>query len=65
MKENVSGSGNFDHKPLKAPLTLMFVNDFSKIFPVYKQASMKASPFFGWQSSKNLIPVPNNLREFW
>lgn len=65
MNENVSSSKNFDHRPLKAPSTLMFVNDFSKIFPVYKQARMKASLFFGWQGSKNLIPASDNLRECW
>lgn len=46
MSENISGSGNFDHKPLKAGLTLVFVNDPSKLFPVYKQARMEANHFF-------------------
>lgn len=46
VNENVNGSGNFDHKPLKAPPTLMYGNDFSKIFPVHEQARMKASHFF-------------------
>lgn len=41
VNENVSGFGKFEHKPLKAPLTLVFLNDFSKILLVYKQARME------------------------
>lgn len=65
VNENVSSSGNFDHRPLTAPSTLMFINDFSKIFPVYKQARTKGSGFFGWQSIKNLIPASDNLPQCW
>jgi hypothetical protein len=41
VNENVTGSGKFDHKPLQAPLTLMFLNDFSKILLGYKQTRME------------------------
>lgn len=61
VNENVSGSGKFDHKPLKAPLTLTFLNDFSKTLPVYQQARREliASLMTEWQELNSCSRQPS------
>lgn len=61
VNENVSGSGKFDHRPLKAPLTLAFLNDFSKTLPVYQQARREliASLMTEWQELNSCSRQPS------